>query len=151
MAPRYKVLEQCFFAPNLVEAGSIIETEATPGPHMAPLNAEAEARYEAWLTEEVDELDPKTRVPTGKKIRPHERYRRVAYVGAQQDTAEIISGPKKEDVVGQSLHEINLKRNTDQRPKPKKEIQVEPEDLVPPSAAVIEAGPPATSVKRSVP
>lgn len=151
MAPRYKVLEQSFFAPNLVEAGSIIETQATPGPHLYPLNDEARERFEAWLTEEYDEIDPTTRKPTGKKLRPHERYRRVEYTAGSQDTAELIAEPKHEDKVGQSLHEINLKRSTDQRPKPKKEIQIAPEELEPPSAAVIEAGPPATTVKRSVP
>lgn len=164
--PRYKVIEKAFFAPNLVEVGSIIETEAPPGPHLVPLNKAAAKRMEAWYTMEVDEVDPKTKLKTGAKVRPNERFRRQSYVPAEQQTAEVLAGPTKEDVTGQSLSEIMAARkSTDQRPAPAKslkgvptmdellsegEAEGEPEGPTP-TASIISAAKPAIQATKSVP
>ena len=48
MAPRYKLTQDSFFAPNKIPKDTVIEWTGTPGPHMEPMNAEAEAALEAY-------------------------------------------------------------------------------------------------------
>ncbi len=146
--PQYRVLEPSFFAPDLIEPGSIIATDAPPGPHLEPWNAAAKARMEEWLTEEHDELDPKTKVKTGAKVRPHEKYRRVEYTAGTQQTAELISPPEPSEAMGQTLAELTRRKSTDQRPPPARQFKtVSPvADAEPPAAIILKAAPKDTTV-----
>lgn len=51
-SPRYRVTRKCFIAPYLVEKGSVIETDGPGAAYLEPLNAEAEAKMEAWYNKE---------------------------------------------------------------------------------------------------
>ncbi len=147
--PQYRVLEPAFFAPDLIEPGSIIATNAPPGPHLEPWNAAAKAAMEAWLTEEYDEIDPKTKLKTGAKVRPHEKYRRAEYVATAQQTAEVISPPEPNDAMGQTLAQLTQRKSTDQRPPPArlfKKVSPVEDDAPPPAAVVIKAAPKDTTV-----
>lgn len=70
MTAQYRVLQKSFIAPHMLAAGSIIETDAVPGDHWEPLNAEAEAAMEEWYNWEVPgiDLDGKS---TGKMVKPN--------------------------------------------------------------------------------
>jgi hypothetical protein len=122
--PEYRVLEDSFYEPNHVLKGSIIRTTSAPGPHLQPLNAEAEARMEEWYDEEFDELDPKTQRPTGKKITPHARYRIGVSVKGEKHETTLVSGPPKDAPGSLSLAESmqTQRPNTDQRPPPAREF-----------------------------
>jgi len=148
--PEYKVLTNSFFEPDWVAAGSIVRTWATPGPHLDPLNDAAEAAMEAWYAEEVDEIDPKTKQPTGKRIRPHEHYRIRTYEAGEKFTHQVVSGPKADDVGSLSLSETMVKKSTDQRPPPSatrsRAKVAAPEEA--PKAEVVVAAAPATTAQR---
>ncbi len=116
--PQYRLLEPAFFAPDLLDPGTIIATNAPPGPHMEPWNEAAKARMEAWLSEEHDEIDPKTLEKTGKKYRPHAKYRRAEYTPSAQQTAFVVEEAEENAPVGQTLAELQMRRPTDQRPGP---------------------------------
>jgi len=147
--PEYKVLTNSFFEPDWVAAGSIVRTWATPGPHLDPLNDAAEAAMEAWYTEEVDEIDPKTKVPTGKRIRPHEHYRIRTYEAGEKFTHQVVSGPKPDDVSSLSLSETMVKKSTDQRPPPSAtRSRPKPTPDEPRAAEVVVAASPTTSAQR---
>ncbi len=146
--PQYRLLSEAFFQPDLLPAGSIIATEATPGPHMEPWNEAAQARYEAWLNEEWDELDPKTKDRTGKKFKPHAQYRRVEYVATPLQTAEVIQAPEAAEAGGKTLADLQVRKSTDQRPPASRQFKtISPMEAAPKTAAVLEAGPPTSSVK----
>jgi len=46
--PRYKLTQDSFFPPHLIKRDSVIEWSGTPGPHMIPMNDEAEAAMEEY-------------------------------------------------------------------------------------------------------
>lgn len=97
-APQYRVIEPCFIAPHLLHPGSIIETNGSPGPHLVPLNAEAKSAWDAWLHEEVDEVDDKGK-KTGAKIQPHLRYQVFTpndEAKPEAATVHIVSHPPKD-------------------------------------------------------
>ena len=48
MAPRYRLTQDSFFPPNKIPKDSVIEWTGTPGPHMEPMNEEAECALEAY-------------------------------------------------------------------------------------------------------
>lgn len=156
--PQYRLLEPAFYAPELIPAGSIISTEAPPGPHLEPWNEAAVLRMAAWLTIEVDEIDPLTKKKTGNRIRPNEKYRRVTYTGGAQQTATVIAPPVPADANGTSLAEINIRAATDPRPPVARKFSTRspvensitsaaPGVIIdPPVVAVIEKGPKATTV-----
>lgn len=148
--PEYKVLANSFFEPDWVAAGSIVRTYATPGPHLDPLNDAASAAMEAWYSEEVEELDPKTKQKTGKLIRPHEMYRIRTYEAGEKFTHQVVSGPKPDEVGSLSLSETMLKKSTDQRPPPSatrsRKPAVSPDDG--PVAQVVAAASPTTTASR---
>ncbi len=147
--PEYKVLANSFFEPDYVPAGSIIRTWATPGPHLDPLNTAAEEAMEAWYSEEVDELDPKTKQKTGKRIRPHEAYRIKTYEAGEKFTHQVVSGPKPDDVGSLSLSETMVKKSTDQRPPPSAtRSRPKPAPDEPRAAEVVAAAAPATTASR---
>lgn len=127
--PEYRVLSDSFYEPNWVLKGSIIRTTSSPGPHLQPLNTEAMARMEKWYKEEFDELDPKTRQPTGKKIYPHERYRIGVSERGEKHETTIVSGPPKDEPGSLSLAEAqqHQRPNTDQRPPPAAEYRTPPD------------------------
>ncbi len=151
--PQYRVLEEAFFAPDLIPVGSIIATDACPGPHLEPWNDAAKARMEAWYNEEFDEIDPKTRDKTGKKIKPHAVHRRAEYVAADQQTATVIEAPEVGDGGGKTLAELAVRKPTDQRPPPSRQFKkVSPvEDAPKPTAAVISPGPKTGTVTGGPP
>lgn len=116
--PRYRVLQDSFYEPDLVRAGSIIETSAPPGPHVEPLNRAAWERLEAWYEEEFDEID-NTGKKTGNKIKPHAQYRLRPYVEAQSYTTDLIEAPgADDDTKTLSVAEVALQKPTSQRPPP---------------------------------
>lgn len=117
--PRYRLLQDSFFAPKMVLAGSIIETHAPPGNHMEPLNDAATARMEEWYNEEVDELDDKAR-KTGEKIKPHMIYRTQLYEPGVLHNVDVLAEPRPDDMTNSlSLAGVDQqKRDTDQRPGP---------------------------------
>jgi len=146
--PQYRLLAPAFFAPDLLEPGTIIATEAPPGPHLEPWNEAAKARFEVWLNEEVDEIDPRTKDKTGKKLKPHAIYRRVDYVAADQQTATVIAPPEPADVMGSTLAELSQRKSTNQRPPPSRQFKTKsPVEDEPKVATVIEAAPATTTVK----
>lgn len=120
--PLYRVLTQSFFAPDTVEPGTVIGFTGTPGAHLEPLNDAARARMEDWYNEEVDELDPRTRDPTGRKLKPHAKFR---FGGAQAPSVEPVMSvvslpaPDAEENKIQTLAQMAAaKKATDQRPPP---------------------------------
>lgn len=126
--PIYRVLpwmgsDHTFIAPENVPAGSVIETDAPPGPHLEPLNEAAELRMEEWYSEAFPAKDEKGKLLRGQFEYPHAKYRVVAYSPGDQQTARIISGPPKDEGTTNplSLAEIAARAptvNTDQRPGP---------------------------------
>ncbi len=146
--PQYRVLEPSFFAPDLIEPGSIIATNAPPGPHLEPWNEAGRVAMNAWLDEEHDEIDIKTGLKTGKKIRPHAKYRRAEYSPSEQQTAQVLEAPEPTDAMGQTLAELTRRKNTDQRPPPARQFkrQSPVEDTPEPTALVVKAAPKDTTV-----
>lgn len=151
--PEYRVLVRSFFAPDTVEAGSIIRYDGAPGNHLEPLNEAAAARLEEWYDEETDEIDPKTRVPTGKKLRPHAGFRPARYEASEAAAHHVLSVPDANDTSQniQTLAEITAARkSTNQRPPaasvPKKVIDVKAA-AAPPPPAIAPGNRPAEGVK----
>lgn len=46
--PRYRLASKAFFAPTLLPEGTVIEYSGTPGPHMEPLDDDAQAAMDAY-------------------------------------------------------------------------------------------------------
>lgn len=99
MTAQYKALADTFISPYFVRKGSIFETEAPPGPHLVPVNAEARAAFERWYDEEIPEIDARTRLPVkasdGSIVmwKPHAKYRTAVYEPADAATVTLISEP----------------------------------------------------------
>lgn len=159
--PQYRVLEDSFIAPRKVLAGSIIATHGSPGPHLEPLNAAAEAMMEAWYNEEHPSVDRKG-VPDGGTWKPHERYRIRQYEPGEVHETEVLAEPAADEQGGVSLAASMYvgKTDTDQRPGPAGKVKTTPvaaPPLVPVEQAMaeqsdtklIEAAPETTTVKRS--
>lgn len=126
--PQYTVREKCFIEPYLLHPGSVIETFGSPGPHLMPMNAPAEAAMEKWYTEEIQERGDdgklvKNADGTPHMIRPHEKWRFLAPKTGPADepmSVNIISGPPKVNVgVENTLAGKHLKRALgEMRPPP---------------------------------
>jgi hypothetical protein len=124
--PMYLVLADIFAAPEMIKTGSIIRTNAAPGDHLKPLNAEAEARMEEWYQEVVEytetTFDDTTGAPIQKlrKIQPHLRFKLAAETGGKPVHAiETVKLPTKDQPGGMSLAETLIRHtSTDQRPGP---------------------------------
>lgn len=139
--PQYQVRDRCFIEPYLLHPGSIIETEGPPGPHLVPLNDEAKAKFEAWLTEEMPERDENGKLMknadgTQRMYRPREKFRfAMPSATPAEPPAEmrLISGPPKMVVgVEDTLAGKHLKRKLgEMRPPPA------PFSEVPPVAAEV--------------
>lgn len=76
MTARYRVMEKTFFSPHMIEAGSIIETDAEPGQTWEPLNDEAHEAKEKWYNKEITVFNSETGKPEVHK--PHVNKRPVA-------------------------------------------------------------------------
>lgn len=117
--PHYKVLENSFFEPNYVLAGSIVGTTASPGPHLEPVNDAAKARMEEWYREPFPEIDVKTKQPTGKTIFPHEDHRIRTYTAGERHQTTVVAAPQADaPTLALPQAAANLRINTDQRPGP---------------------------------
>lgn len=126
--PQYQVRDRCFIEPYLLHPGSIIETEGPPGPHLVPLNEEARAKFEAWLTEEIPERDDNGKLVKNtdgsqRMYAPREKFRfALPKDGPTEAPAEmtIISGPPKIGVgVENTLAGKHLQRKLgEMRPPP---------------------------------
>jgi hypothetical protein len=76
--PRYQCVQETFFQPNLYRKGDILETDAAPGPHFAPLNKAAREALEAWYNEPVTytEYDKETgEAKATHTIYPHRKFK----------------------------------------------------------------------------
>lgn len=106
MTAQYKTIADCFIAPYFVKKGSIIETGASPGPHLEPMNDEARSAFEAWYDEEIPEIDVKTKLPAknvdGSLVmwKPHANYRTAVYMPTEAATVKLISEPAADDMTG---------------------------------------------------
>lgn len=99
MVARYKCLTETFIAPFLIAKGSVIETTSAPGPHLLPLNKEAEDAFERWYEEEHPELN-KSGEPTGRMVKPHAKHRTVKYEKADAATVRLVAAPPKDSLEG---------------------------------------------------
>ena len=114
--PEYETLADMFVQPDLIRKGSVIRTFASPGPHLAPLNAAADAAFEKWYNEEAFEVDDHGK-KTGRKFKHHEQFRTVKYKGADLAAVEVLTAPTEEKE-GKTIYELAQKVPTDQRPGP---------------------------------
>ncbi len=125
--PVYRLLEEAFFAPDLIPPGTEFEFTGAPAPAFLPLNDAARKRMDAWYEEEHPAADRDGNPIPGKMWRPHAKYR----IGHNSTPAEerhlrILSMPTPEDQPQiQTLAETmaGLKKNTDQRPGPAQEFR----------------------------
>lgn len=118
--PKYRLLQDSFFAPRMLLAGSIVGTHAPPGNHMQPLNAAAERRLEDWYHEEYDEFDEKGK-KTGQKVKPHLKFKIQRYEPGVVHSVDLLAEPKPDDMTNSlSLAgaSANVRPDTDQRPGP---------------------------------
>ena len=142
MAAKYKVLDTFFVAPHLLGEGSIIEWSGIPGPHLAPLNEEAEAAFEAWYATELPKRDKDGVLLEGEFFRPFEKFRPIAYAAGETGEVKLLQAPPKDQAGGLSLVEAQFARpslETRDAPVPPKEsydglLQVE--KAVPPPKKV---------------
>lgn len=124
--PVYKLLEEAFFAPDLIPPGTEFEFTGAPGPTFLPLNTAAQARMEEWYMEDHPAADKEGNPIPGKTWKPHLKYR----IGHNSTPAEerhlrILHMPTAEDQPQvQTLAETmaGMKKNTDQRPGPAQEF-----------------------------
>lgn len=145
--PEYRLVGPAFFEPNLLPPGSIVRFRGSPGPHLEPLNRAAWEAFEAWYKEEYDEIDPKTMEKTGRKHRPHEKYRIRPYSPAEHQAAEIVKlgGPDSAPSLSLAESMATNRLATDQRPGPSTRTQ--PVYQPPAEEAALEAAPePAVEV-----
>ena len=124
MVAKYKVLDTMFVAPILLGAGSVIAWTGTPGPHLAPLNEEAEAAFEAWYATEFPKRDKDGVILEGQTIRPLEQFRSITYTPGDTGEVTLLQLPPKDTVGGLSLVEAQFARpslETRDAPVPPKE------------------------------
>jgi len=149
--PRYKLLQDSFFAPRMLLAGSIIATHASPGNHMEPLNEAAVAKMEEWYHQEFP-LMGKDGKPTGETYKPRLKYKIQRYEPGEVHQVELLAEPKPQDMTNSlSLAEVDQVRfkDTDQRPGP--EVVPEAEAIrVQSGAEVVEAAPQTDARKAGV-
>lgn len=126
--PEYQLLQKAFFEPELLEPGTIVIFEGLPGPHLLPLNDAAKAKMEEFYSFEREEVDSKTRQPTGKMERPREKLRLTQSNPAPFTPATVVARPAQVNALEvQSLAEIAAARkSTDQRPGPAPIPKTEP-------------------------
>lgn len=152
MAPRYRLLADAFFAPDLVYAGSIIETYAPPGSHMEALNEEAREALELFYDEEFEFVitDPQGEKRTIKH-RPRQDLRPQPSAPGNAHSVTLLKGPDAAGGNGLTLANLAAqKRNTDQRPGPEparapvpaeflEPVEGPGQDLEPSAIAVVQA------------
>lgn len=119
--PEYQVVQRSFFEPNILEPGTRILYEGTPGNHLQPLNDAARAKMDEFYEAEFPEMDPKTGQKTGKMIKPRQILRPVAYTPAELSKVTVTALPPEPSLHTdiKSLAELQASRKaTDQRPPP---------------------------------
>ncbi len=117
--PRYRLLQEAFFAPDMLPAGAEISYDGVPGDHLEPLNEAADLAMETWYNSEVPEYDPKTKELTGKMIKVRAGRRPTPYEATLPSNVTIESMPPEGGEKVQSLAEIMaLRKPTQQRPGP---------------------------------
>jgi hypothetical protein len=114
MTAQYRLGLQTFIAPFMLAPGTVIETDAEPGLHWEPLNAEAKSAKEALFDKEVDVVDPGTGKVVKKKINETKRHLYEGGTPEGVDRAEIriVSEPPPEQATGLSLAEAQNVRGT---------------------------------------
>ena len=121
--PQYTVLDKAgtFIGSTLIPAGSVIETDGPPGPHLDPLNDEAKARMQTWYDEEYPLYDDKFKrvVVDGEPqfFQPHKEFEIRRYASGEAQTATVLAPPPR-DMKLLSLSEVLIKQDTDVRPPP---------------------------------
>jgi hypothetical protein len=118
--PQYLVLQDTFFAPKMVLAGSKVATHASPGPHLQPLNAAAKARMEDWYNEEHPTLDKNGDPDPTRTYKPHAIYRYAELAEVEQHQMHVLAEPGRDAPSDLSLAQSLYagKTDTDQRPGP---------------------------------
>lgn len=119
--PQYRVLQDTFFAPKMVLAGSVVATHASPGPHLMPLNEAAKERMEAWYDEEHPTLDKNGDPDPERTYKPHAIYRYADRAAVEQHEMHVISHPNTAEQTGELSLAASLyagQKDTDQRPGP---------------------------------
>lgn len=118
--PQYRLLADTFFAPKMVLAGSIVATNAEPGPHLMPLNDAAKTKMEAWYDEDHPTLDKDGTVNFEKTYKPHAMYRYAEQAAVEVHDVHVLSDPQLNQTGELSLAASLYagKTDTDQRPGP---------------------------------
>lgn len=141
MAAQYQIIEKegaflpiSQFESRLIPQGAIITWEGSPGPHLLPLNPEAEEAHERWLNEEF-EYDHRT--PEGILVKlkhfPHQEHMATKNSPAGPATyASVVAEPAKEEKGRLSVAEVNLygargNSSGSQRPGPEPGVNVRAE------------------------
>lgn len=136
LVPEYEVLEDAFFEPDLIRAGSRIRTHMSPGAHLRPLNDAARAKMELWYNEEMPMADKEGRPilladGTPKMFKPHLAHRPFTAGGLvpEREEVELVAGPARDTKTHLTLAELQLAkaRATSQRPPPKYEPNTSPD------------------------
>jgi hypothetical protein len=124
--PKYELLADHFFEPEVVGKGSIIEYDGEPNHNMRPLNKEAEEALERWFSAELPVLDEKT----GKHVRnakdepqfhqPRHELRPVEQrAPAKAAGIRVVSGPPAVELKGKQLADLaNAPAKEWERPEP---------------------------------
>lgn len=111
--PKYRLLADHFFEPNMVGKGSIVEYDGEPNHQMEPLNDAAEAALEAWFDYELPVLDEKTGkqvIVDGEKLTHRPRWQ-LRPPSQRPDAPRplglrVLSSPTPTDNMDQSLAAI---------------------------------------------
>ncbi len=167
--PEYEVISnKGVFVPTkadgtseLLPFGSRLKTWMSPSQHVAPLNAAAEAAFEAWYNLEHPMGKPgEPQVDGSGKIvkwKPNMQHKLRTYTPGERSEVEVLSLPVRDAKPLMGLAEIMLAQveaNADQRPGPshvRPEVRVDsttepaktPDDDAP--LAVATSIPPSTS------
>lgn len=80
MTARYTLNTKTFIAPLLLEAGTVIEYDGEPGPHMDPMNDEANTALDAYFTKKPE-----------ARLTPEEHVEQAA------PTLAVVSAPSDAD------------------------------------------------------
>lgn len=137
--PLYAVLAEMFVPPDKIPVGSIIRTNAEPGPHLKPLNEEATLRMEEWY-QKVFTFTETTYLPDGSpelKTRSHQPHMKFkineqSLEDYEAHSVEVVRPPSADMPGALSLGETLLRHiSTDPRPGPKVQAQFDISDIPP--------------------
>lgn len=97
--PRYQLGGAMFIPPDLIDAGSIIETDMPPAEHFKPLNAAARKAMEDWYEEGVPYMKyDENGVGTEQVAYPHRKYRLGDPKKAAQYKTKVLRRAKEQPV-----------------------------------------------------